>query len=529
MLSTVLVLCWLCSTGAQWAGVIAQSAHHADRQVGQTWLPTTHLDPRQITSSILTLPSTSSHTTSSNPTSSTSSHVMTSTASAVTATPSSTPSQFSINAVNNMTTCTPGIITWTYNGSSADILLSITNVNVLDPYPQRDLTRRQNSAGQTVSVTLANASAISNSWTWPKVNQSQGWYKIQGSVTGLNVSSAPFFISNGSDTSCLLSSSSSSAVENHTNSTNVAKIVGIVVGGVAGLFILAVVIPYYLCRRRRSRGSKRKPKQEVGRWGSLKSNDSAARSLPGSNIDLPSHSHGHSELTGEILIVADSGRASETTASHSSDEYHGEEKAVPLHSPKEMIPLDVLDTPLSHYNRRMSAYSIQDPSFRGDAGRTRAISAHDSQQNLELQAARIRSSMESSMYLRTERLSMPVFSTPTSPRTSTFASRGLDEYPPSPGATTVFRRDPSAGATSTAARRASRKPVPHYDPSELPDNLHNAVDTLSMFTAGESSHSHSTEPLPPPHVLPGLYHDASFGSPSRVHYLIPDMPLPSNE
>lgn len=407
------------------------------------------------------------------------------------------------------------------------------NINVLDPYPQRDLTRRKNTAGQ-ISVTLTNTSTILNSWTWPRVDQPQGWYIIQGSVASLNASSAAFFISNGSDTACLLSSSSSSprptstatAVETSSMTLSVGKIVGIVVGGLAGLFVLFLIIPYYLCRRRRppTRGSK--PKQSVGkRWSSLKSNDSAARPLAG---DGSAHSHGHSESMGEMLIVADSGKASETTTTQGSDDYHGshgEEKEARLHSPRGMITVDAIDNPLSRYNHRISVHSLQDsypfpdPSPRSGTARIRVTSARYSEQSLELQAARIRSSMESSMYLRTERFSLPAIAAPT-PRIPTYPSRGRDEYPPSPEATTSVRRSPSAGAAS--GRRTSRKPVPHYDASEFPDDLRSVVDNQSMNTAGESSHSHGTDSLSPLHAMPGLSHN-------RIHYLIPDMPPPSNE
>lgn len=406
------------------------------------------------------------------------------------------------------------------------------NVNVLDSYPQRDLTRRQNTAGH-ISVTLTNTSAISNSWTWPQVNQPQGWYAIEGSVASLNASSAAFFISNGSDTACLLSSSSSSSgpistaavVGTSSMTLSVGKIVGIVVGSLAGLFVLGLAIAYYLCRHRRSPTRGSKPKQSVGRrWSSLRSNDSAAMSPAGGN-DGSTHSHGHSESMGEMLIVADSGKASETTTTQDSDEYHGNiggEKEVHPYSPGGIIPVDAIDNPLPRKNRHISVHSLQDPypladsSFRGDAGRTRATST---QQSLELQAARLRSSMESSLYLRTERFSLPASSAST-PRTPTSPSQGRDEYPPSPVAPTPGRRSPSTGAVS--ARRTSRKPVPRYDASEFRDDLRSAVDNQSMFTAGESSHSHGTESLSPLHDMPGLSHN-------RIHYLIPDMPPPRNE
>ncbi|KAG1720587.1 hypothetical protein EDB19DRAFT_1917850 [Suillus lakei] len=473
MLSALLVLCWLCSSGAQWAGVLAQPAQHAERQVGHT-SPPIPPDPG-LTDVILTSSSASSQTTSSTASSSTSSHVMTSTSSAQT--PSSTQSQFVMNAVKNMTTCGSGIITWNYNGSSANILLSITNVGVLDPYPQRDLTRRQNTAGQDVTVTLTNISAILNSWTWPQDP-----------------------------------TSTATAVETYTRTPSVGEIVGVVVGTLAGLVILVLAIAYYLRRRRRSPTRGSKPKQNVGRrWSSLRSNDSAARSLAGGN-DSSTHSHGHSESLGEMLIV---GKTSETTTTQGSDEVFR----------KGMIPLDAIDTSLPRHNRRISVQSLQgpypllDPSFRGDVGPIRVSSTHYSKQNLELQAARIRSSMESTMYLRTERFSLPAAAAPI-PLTPTSPSRGRDEYPPSPGAATSARRSPSAGAATT--RRASRKPVPYYDASEFHDDLRSTADNQSTLTAGESSHSHGTESLSPLHSMSGLSHN-------RIHYLIPDMPPPRNE
>lgn len=524
MLSTLVALCWLYFGGGRWAGVSAQPAQHAERQVGHTSLPIPP-DPGLI-GVILTSSPASSHTT---PSSSTPSHVMTSTTSIQT--PSSAYCQFSIDTVENMTTCAPGIITWTYNGPSPNISLYITNV-VLDTHSQRDLTRRQNTAGQT-SVTLTVTSSRLKSWTWPQVDQPQGWYTIDGFVASLNASSAPFFISNGSDTSCLLSSSSSSlgpasiATAVATSSTTLSDdtIVGVVVGSLVVCLFLVLAIARYLRRRCCSPTRNSKSKQSVGkRWSSLKSNDSAARSLAGGN-DGATYSHGHSDAIGETLIVADSGKASETTTTRGSDECHGthgEEKEAYPHSPGGMILVDAIDDPLSRYSYPTSVYSLQDPgpfpdpSSRGS--RIRVTSACYSERNLELQAARIRSSMQNYMYLRTEHFSSTALASPI-PRTPTPPRRGRDEYSSFPTAETSARRSPSIGAVS--ARRISRKPVPHYDASEFPE-LRSAADNQTTFTAGESSHSHGAESLSPLHSM-------SAPSPSRVYHLIPDMPPSRNE
>ncbi|KAG2127904.1 uncharacterized protein EDB93DRAFT_1256869 [Suillus bovinus] len=514
-----MALCWLYCGAGQWAGILAQPVQHAERQVGpSTTSPTIPPDPDLIGVDSTSLPA-SSLTTSSTSSSFTPSHVMTSTASAPTL--SSTSFEFSIKAINNMTTCAPGIINWTYNGSSSNILLSIMNVDYLHSYPQHNLAHRQNTAGQ-FSTALTNTSAILNSWTWPKVDQPQGWYTIQGSIASLNASSTAFFISNGSDTACLFSSSLSSgptstatAGETSSMSLSVGKIVGVVISSLAGMLVLALAIAYYLCRQCRSPTRASKPKQSVGkRWSSLRSDDLAARSLARCNDDSTC-SRGHSKSMGDIFIVADIGKISETTTTQGSDGHHGshgEEKEGHPRSPRGMIPADAIDNPLSRYNRRMSTHHpVMTLIALMPPPRIIQIKA------FELQAVRIRSSMESSMYLRTKRFSLPALATPT-PRTPTSPSRGRDEHPPSPGVATSGMGSPSKGVVSV--HHTSRKPVPHYDHSEFYDDLRNAAD--NKITASGSSHLHGTESLPPLHAMPGLSHN-------RIHNLIPDMPLPRDE
>jgi len=404
-----------------------------------------------------------------------------------------------------MTTCKPGIITWNYSGSSANRLLSITNVD--DPYSSGNITR-QSTTGNSFSVDI---NAASNNWTWSQVNVSQGWY--QGNVPSLSAVSAAFFISNGSDVSCLLGSSSSSSAI-----LDSGEIMGIVLGALAGLGVIVVGVAYYYLRSRRRRlprgnQRRREDKDNMRRWNSLRSNPSISKSPSESNAGETSTAQSDAtELTGESLpnLV--------------------EEKVVP--SPNHFPP--------SSYDRRTSLrlQSHSDYSTPSNANHRRRSELH-----FEQQATRIRSSMESSMHMRTERFSLPAFprSPPTSPRLSTFPDRERDDYPFSPVDTTFHRgrdeyppspfnrgRDefPSATSTSrspsasTAARRTPRKPVPHFDLSEPRDAHEGSQDAHPTIT--------SDGVPPPPHNIPVLSDRINFGNTS-VHYLIPDMPPPGNE
>jgi len=199
-----------------------------------------------------------------------------------------------------------------------------------------------------------------------------------------------------------------------------------------------------------------------------------------------------------------------------------EEKEEPYHSSQSQgtTPSDSMHTPPSSYDRHMSLLSLPNiPALSGPQHRRRA-----SEVNFEQHAARIRSSMDSSMHLRTERLSFPAF-----PRTPTSATRGRDEYPPSPAAEPFPHRGrdeypPShVAATSpsrspSASRRTPRKPVPHYDPSELHENTRGSQDSQLVLDGGDLPGADTHPP-----------HKGNFGNHPRMHYLIPDMPPPSRE
>ncbi|KAH7882309.1 hypothetical protein F5I97DRAFT_344769 [Phlebopus sp. FC_14] len=424
-----------------------------------------------------------------------------------------------------MTTCTSGLITWNYSGQEAEVELSVTNFGVYQDQQRFALgfilAKRQNTAGQMVDQVLADTNATSGSWTWSSVNLPEGWYQAEAAMSDFATSSPQFFIANGSDVSCLSGNLSLSSGTSSSPKSNIGAIIGGVIGGVVGLALVALALTLWFRRRRVPARGHDSRSTNVGRWGSLTSNSSNINAGGNSRNLTNQHYRAHSQSAGEMVPVIAGDKASATTTRGGSDEdatTMGEEKAVTPSSPPGMNPFEALDTP-APYNRRASTYSLQSPSVLADSSR----SVRASNQSLEQQAHRIRSSMESSLYLRTERLSMPVLPPLSLPRTPTSPVRSTtrDEYPLSPVTPLPVNRSSSLGGSS-GTRRTPRKPVPQYDAAELRQD--SAQDTQSTFTAtGESSHSHETR------GVPELSHKASFGSHRPVHYLIPDMPLPERE
>lgn len=504
-----------------------------------TMSPTPSSEP-SLPSSSTTSPMSSSPSSSSYSTSSSSSPSGTSPAASPSSTETSSsgpsPSPSITIAAQNMTTCTSGLISWNYSGTTAELLLSITNIGL--NYAPLRIKARQSSANTTVQQQLAVTNTSAQPWTWPSVNVTQGWYEIEGVTSTVNGTSEPFFISNGTDVACLAGTSpqasstaspGSTSALSATSNKNVAGIVGGVVGGVVGV-VLIVIAALYLRKRKRQFVARGGGSKKRG-WGSLKSTNSSIQPGGGEVPVAKDHFHAHSESTGGILQDDAGGKASATATPGGSDEdiaVTGEEKPDSPATSSCTSPVDALNIPM-HYGRRVSMYSIQTPTTpTNDDIWSRTGSRCISNQSLEQQAQRIRSSMETSMQRRSGRLSMPTLPSPSIsrfPHSPTF-TQPKEEYPLSPMTPTPVNRSISTSAVSMTTRRASRKPVPHYDPSLLLEDTN--ADSASTFTAGaESSQSHGTG------TLTGVYgtplDKTTFGDGRPVHYLIPDMPSPQQD
>lgn len=454
--------------------------------------------------------------------------------------PSSSPGTLNFT-LQNMTTCSSGLISWKYSGKAVGLLLSVTNIGVSQDYNALLRIEARQSINTTIQQQLVDTNTSASSWTWPSVNLTQGWYEIQGlalSTPTVSNDSAPFFISNGTNVSCLTgapsqgSSTASPSASSAASKTNVTSIVAGVVGGVAGA-ALATLAGICLWLRRRKRSLVGGGGSKDRKWGSLSSTSSSIQ--PGGNgAQLTGNRfHAHSESAGAILQDVAGGKAFATTTPGGSDEdvvVVSEEKLVSPASSSGMRPFDdALNTPV-HFDSHASTYSIQTPTVVASEGsRSCGPSIRTSSQSLEQQAQRIRSSMDTSVRRRGERLSMPTLPSPALSRLPHLPTHTQEEYPLTPVPPTPINRSISAGAVSMTARRTPRKPVPQYDSSLLLEDKN--TDSVSTFTAGaESSQSHGTGFGAGAYGTPSdLVHKASFGNGRPVHYLIPDMPPPQRD
>ncbi|KAL0958034.1 hypothetical protein HGRIS_000209 [Hohenbuehelia grisea] len=237
--------------------------------------------------------------------------------------PTATPSpQFGFAVIDEMSTCQPAMVIFSYAGPSVPFNLAITNDEVpqssAPPGPsstssQGDIntftnvgvpravpTGAQGTGESYTSLTLTeNLSPFSGSYLWPKVNITQGWYVLVASMasTGFRATSSHFFIRNSSDVSCLIvapptstgapsSSTTSSIIASQTNDPTIpgsssgrvspGAIAGSVIGGLA---VVGACIAAYLFIRfsKKSTASSPSSHHEIGKgaWGGLGSTDSA--------------------------------------------------------------------------------------------------------------------------------------------------------------------------------------------------------------------------------------------------------------
>jgi hypothetical protein len=456
--------------------------------------------------------------------------------------PSPSPVLF-FHDIGQLTTCQPGVITWVYQGPPEDLVLLVTNSNVnqasQSPSSATAGAVRAGIDGRAERNARANPGTITEAlttttdpfglnFTWQSVNVSQGYYAIVAAVPGFSTESSPFFVSNGTDTSCLTASTPSPSAsmspssttpaptsspsqipdqsEASSGSSHVAAIVGGVIGGVVAIFAAVGCLLLRLIKKRSARGMSSGSR----RWGGLRSSDSHAEPKEGAGGKRSRSKKTHSPSDSQAPINSASG----TELGHSPS---SSENNIPSLPP-------VLEKPLDTGGPFATPERSTTPDPFGDAA-TPLPTPREPARRTSL------SSRDYASYSRSRAGSNPML--PPSARRASMDGHRPELIPMAQSA-----------STSSATRRTPRKPVPQYNATELEaapsqgssahghstGNLNESVSghynlksaSASVNTLSSNLGLHSPAPGSSPHGLGGK---GEFSDPSRpVHYLIPDMP-----
>jgi hypothetical protein len=438
----------------------------------------------------------------------------------------STIPTFAFQEVNEMYTCGQASISWNYLGDlTSTLTINITNIDVAQPAPLpipsstasiSPLTnppRRRQYNGydstwlpNTEQTIASDLSPTASPYMWQSVNVTQGWYKLQATLSGSTFPSTEFFVQNGTNFDCLFSGSAGSSPSGssvislpsstassssglpsaspanpssvadtsgggsgNNRSSHTGAIVGGVLGGLAFLVALAAAAILFLCRRRRRRGARyarraqgvapisaKRARGGTDSMQALPTRAPTSQSLPQSEEDLGVHA-GASVSHEKMLVLGtpeDSGRVALTSADEPLSPHSPLSSEDHMHPP---LPPVFIPAPTMAMNRSPPA---------GPGRRASGSSGRSSGSSSEMYSMRERSK------------SQP------------------DAVPP------VGRAPPVPAVPSR------RKPVPKYDSRD--------------FASAEREGAAAEQTRP----SNDLHHQNSYGSMRAMHVLIPDLPPP---
>jgi len=471
-------------------------------------------------------------------------------------------------------TCQTASLLWFYTGPDGLINIFATNAGVSqsDPAPSLTSSRPPNTftnarravpggaASATPLITVpigGNINPASLSFTWQSVNVPQGWYILNASMPTRSYSaiSTPFFVHNGTNTSCLTSIVTSSSPAGSTptgnppastsspaapsgSSTNLGAIVGVSIAAVA---IVAAILLVWLCLHRRGK----KARAEGGntsiahRWNGLSSVDS--RNILGPNSNDRSRSH--QQRSDSVGTVPNSG----------SEEAAGIEKTS-LNSKSDANPFGELGVALPvlpHQQPRIpSAFPGRVHSISSSTLNAYAINDFVRPRKTSIDDPG-RHSPDSALYPPTSASSHVMRSSTQS--NNRHASTQSQSTNSNHGAVSPQPRYSTTSPTTDAIKEANRqsvgkrrKPVPTYDPGDEPTTPRPLLAPspspspippspgpdpgFASLAASNNGHYATRSQAGLDGSRPELVHENSFG-PGRkpLHFLIPDLPASSKD
>ncbi|KAJ7746489.1 hypothetical protein DFH07DRAFT_591123 [Mycena maculata] len=513
---------------------------------------------------------------------------------------------FSFNAIPEMQTCTSVQISWVYSPVDGEeyMTLDITNDNVAQPSAPSltaTTTGTFNSAGAralrvyqrdvlTESISDGYINPSAHSYTWDSVNVTAGWYALVASfpITDSNVTSASFYVVNGSDTSCLGTVASSSSTSTQGSSTSATSTSassgagststsvtlpvnaassskvnrGAIAGGViGGLAVIAAAIAAYFYLRYASAASRASPRKRTTRkWGGLGSVDSKTNAYPSAPRASRAADRHHSQsssvgpmLDDTVYVIGNVGIESRPSRINDGLGLEAEDEVNSYFSPSQ----EKFTSPTHGSAMRPNPFS--DSGHIDDDVPMDLISSAPGQ-GVTRNSSSTSSYMNNNFSRPRSHPSSPYSGSPTTPTESPFSIPAANatsstlnhpdvpssyvpsSYAPSPSpaypsgssqdaaAPPAARRSPTGEAivAGGSARRTPRKPVPQYNPTD-PALASPPLPSRPPLPAAAESDS-SREGSIRSGDWPNLTHKASFGAEGRaVHYLIPDMPAPQRD
>lgn len=497
----------------------------------------------------------------------------------------SSPFLFLHNFGASLTACTTVNVTWVYAGPPLPLDLTATNVGVIAPSSQASQVNTftddqvlavPSGASQPQPVRVSITQGIrpqASAVPWI-VNVPSGWYQIFASLNStFEDQTSPFFVQHGTDTSCLLGATPTSAVPisssssvsiptssgvtttpgltTRTNSSQVGVIIGVVAGTV--VFLIIALIMYLWSRKRKNTPEKSVRGQPSGAkhgsgWGGLGSLNSAhfeRRNRASCDLtSAASHEFANHGTARAGCAANDENRSdSSISCSPSSEKFAG--SPVPYTNPFDDVEGGLVLATLPISSSKAPSQPLSSSADLHVLSQNNLIyhnEPHDTRERASFADVHLCSSYSSSpsadiKMARSYSTSSSTHSPSTDLNHQIYVNRQSTEFP------------------SMTARRMPRKPVPVYDSSlSGPSNPNLTRDTsnppVSYKPSSVSSHApspitpttprssfslsaygHYSKKLQPSPDGNSLVHKSSFGpggvEGKSVHYLIPDMPLPS--
>ncbi|RDB21558.1 hypothetical protein Hypma_011489 [Hypsizygus marmoreus] len=159
--------------------------------------------------------------------------------------PSALPIVVQLESPGNVTACSAMTFFWSHTSDSVIVNLSIM------PWKESSTLPSPSQLTTPLLITLAvNIPSNIQNFTWDAVDVAEGWYVIHlvTTTTMVSTESAPFFVKNGANITCLRYRHSSSTSQSHQGTSAAhhamphplrpADLISIVLGAVVGICIL---------------------------------------------------------------------------------------------------------------------------------------------------------------------------------------------------------------------------------------------------------------------------------------------------